>query len=350
MTTLGVLLRERQPDWDELDSLVSAASGRRNKAGSANLLRIAELYRAASADLVSLRQRWPRDPRVEELARIVTRAHTVVYGESEPALQRGVVAFFTRRFWFLVRERPRPLTLAVALILIPAVLGVLWAWVDPGQASLFAPGAIQAVTLHRPHGANLGIPTAQQSAFASSIFTHNILVALLAFAGGLTGGLLTAYLLVTNGLLIGVFAGLAMGAGTTSLFVQLVIPHGLLELSCIAVAGTAGFRLAKALIDPGPRTRAAAVVSEAVPALELVAGVAVCLVVAGTVEGFVTPSGLGLGGDLLIGIGLFSIFWSLVIFRGGPSPSSAGSPGRSLRSAGRAQSSRSPLLPDEDSR
>jgi uncharacterized membrane protein SpoIIM required for sporulation len=329
MTTLGVLLRERQPEWDELDSLVAAASARRNKPGSANLLRIAELYRSASSDLVALRQRWPRDPRVEELAEIVTRAHSLVYGESEPALQRGVVAFFTRRFWFLVRERPRALTLAVLLILVPAILGALWAWVDPGQASLFAPGAIQAVTLHRPHGANLGIPTAQQSAFASSIFTHNILVALLAFAGGLTGGLLTAYLLVTNGLLLGVYAGLAIGAGTTSVFVQLIIPHGLLEMSCIAVAGTAGFRLAKALIDPGPRTRAAAVASEALPALEMVAGVAVCLVVAGTVEGFVTPSGLGLGFDLLIGIGLFCIFWSLVVLRGAPSPSFASTPGHS---------------------
>jgi uncharacterized membrane protein SpoIIM required for sporulation len=348
MTTLGVLLRDGQPNWEELDSLVTAASGRRNKSGSADLLRIAELYRSAGSDLVALRQRWPRDPRVEDLARVVARAHAVVYGESEPALQRGVVAFFTRRFWFLVRERRRPLALAVALILVPAILGALWAWVDPGQASLFAPGAIQAVTLHRPHGANLGIPTAQQSAFASTIFTHNILVALLAFAGGLTGGLLTAYLLVTNGILIGVFAGLAMGAGTTSLFVQLVIPHGLLELSCIAVAGTAGFRLAKALIDPGPRTRAAAVASEALPALEMVAGVAVCLVVAGTVEGFVTPSGLGLGFDLVIGFGLFSIFWGLVIFRGGPSPSAADSRGRSPRSVRRAQSSISRRPPDED--
>jgi uncharacterized membrane protein SpoIIM required for sporulation len=318
VTTLGVLLREQQPNWEELDALVSASDRRRNKTGAANLLRIAELYRSASADLVALRQRWPHDPRVEELARIVTRAHHVVYGESEPAVRHGVVNFVTRRFWFLVRERPRTLTLAVLLILVPAVLGGLWAWVDPGQASLFAPGAIQAVTLHRPHGANLGIPTAQQSAFASSIFTHNILVALLAFAGGLTGGLLTAYLLVTNGLLIGVFAGLAIGAGTESVFVQLVIPHGLLELSCIAVSGTAGFRLAKALIDPGPRTRAAAIAAEALPALELVAGVAACLVVAGTVEGFVTPSGLGLGFDLLIGIGLLVLFWGLVTLRGGP--------------------------------
>ncbi|HEY5274045.1 MAG TPA: stage II sporulation protein M [Acidimicrobiales bacterium] len=326
-----MLLRERQPEWAELDSLVSATRSRRNRGGSANLLRIATLYRSASADLVALRQRWPRDPRVEELTQIVTQAHTIVYGETEPAIKRGVVSFFTHRFWQLVRDRPRTLMLAVLLVLIPALLGALWAWVDPGQASLFAPGAIQAVTLHRAHGANLGIPTAQQSAFASTIFTHNILVALLAFAGGLTGGLLTAYLLITNGLLLGVFAGLAIGAGTESVFVQLVIPHGLLEMSCIAVSGTAGFRLARALIDPGPRTRAAAVSSEATAALELVAGVAVCLVVAGSVEGFVTPSGLGLGLDLLIGFGLFCIFWGLVLLRGAPSPSSADSAEHSPR-------------------
>jgi uncharacterized membrane protein SpoIIM required for sporulation len=327
-TSLDVLFADRLSDWSELETLVTRARGQPNRLGSAGIMRVAELYRSASADLVSLRRRLPHDPRVDELDRIVAAAHHLVYAEANPGERRGVVHFFTRRFWVLIREQPLPLLLASVLFIVPAILATLWALVDPGQASRFVPGVIAAVTAHRAHGANLGIPVPQQSVFASTIFTHNIFVALLAFAGGLTGGVVTAYVLITNALTIGVFAGLAGGAGATSIFVQLVVPHGLLELSCVTIAGTAGFRVAIAFVSPGAKRRSASVATEARVALELVAGASAWLVIAGLVEGFVTPSGIGLVPDLVIGIGLFCIFWGLVVFRGGSATSTANRPGR----------------------
>ena len=83
------------------------------------------------------------------------------------------------------------------------------------------------------------------------------------FAGGLLLGFGTLSLLAYNGLLLGTLAGLTIQSGTFSVFVRYIVPHGLLELSCIAIAGVAGLRLARALIEPGVLPRAQALRAEA---------------------------------------------------------------------------------------
>ena len=134
----------------------------------------------------------------------------------------------------------------------------------------------------------------EQSDLAAQIFTNNIQVTFLAFAGGILLGLGTLYVLIQNGILLGAVAGLAIGAGNGRPFFELVVAHGVLELSCIAVAGAAGLRLASAIVDPGTRSRMDALRTEARAAVEIVLGTAVWLVVAGLVEGFLTPAGKGL--------------------------------------------------------
>jgi uncharacterized membrane protein SpoIIM required for sporulation len=121
---------------------------------------------------------------------------------------------------------------------------------------------------------------------------------------------------LTNGMLLGAVAGLAVGAGNGRPFFELVTAHGVLELSCIVVAGAAGLRVGWALVHPGYRRRGAALREEARAAIEIILGTAAWLVVAGLVEGFVTPAGLGLGPVLVIGLGLGALFWGLVAWRG----------------------------------
>ena len=155
---------------------------------------------------------------------------------------------------------------------------------------------------------------------ASQIFTNNIGVTFLAFGGGLLFGLGTLYVLLQNGLLIGVVGGLAVGAGNGRPFFELVTAHGILELSCIIVSGAAGLRLGWSIIDPGNRTRGEALRQEARAAIEIVLGTAPWLVVAGLVEGFLTPSGTGLRTVLAVGLSLGAIYWGLVLWRGNPEP------------------------------
>jgi uncharacterized membrane protein SpoIIM required for sporulation len=155
---------------------------------------------------------------------------------------------------------------------------------------------------------------------ASQIFTNNIGVTFLAFAGGILFGLGTLYVLLQNGVLIGVVGGLAIGSGNGRPFFELVIAHGILELSCIIVSGAAGLRLGWSIIDPGNRTRGEALRQEARAAIEIVLGTAPWLVVAGLVEGFLTPSGTGLSTVLAVGLSLGAIYWGLMLWRGNPEP------------------------------
>lgn len=326
MPTLDALLSEARPRWAELEALTSQARGRADRLGGDGVIRLGELYRAATTDLVELRRRLPGDPLLAHLEALVGEARHLVY-EGRPTRRtgggRGVIAFYSRGYWQLVREEPWALWLAVALLLGPVLLGWLWAQIDPGHAAGFAPGLYDGVTRPRPHGANLGLPAAERGAIASGIFTHNILVSLLSFAGGITAGLVTGYFVINNGLLLGVVGGLSAGAGNTSVFVQLIVPHGLLELSCLTVVSAAGFRLSRALVAPGDRSRPAALAAEAIPAVKVAVGTAPWLVVAGLVEGLFTPAGLGIAPALAVGVGLFALFWSCVLLRGGPGTSGA---------------------------
>jgi uncharacterized membrane protein SpoIIM required for sporulation len=124
---------------------------------------------------------------------------------------------------------------------------------------------------------------------ATQIITNNVQVAMAAFAFGITAGLLTVYLLVSNGISLGAVFGLYGSKGIASLLLAFVAPHGVLELTAICVSGGAGFLLAAALLVPGPRTRKRALAENGRRAIKLVAGSALMLLVAGTLEGFVSP-------------------------------------------------------------
>jgi len=120
-------------------------------------------------------------------------------------------------------------------------------------------------------------------------------------------------------------------AGNGTGFVDLVTAHGVLELSCILVAGAAGLSLGWSIVDPGLRTRRAALQREGKQALLLVLGTAPWLVVAGIVEGNrANLAESGLGAVIGTGVGLGLVFWGLVLWRGrlrrSPSTSPADTP------------------------
>src|SRR6185295_3169477 len=162
----------------------------------------------------------------------------------------GVVSFFTTRYWQRIRERPGVLAVSFLCLVVPSLLGGYWAWRDPGPASGLVPGQYQSVTQPRTPGRSLGLTVDEETAMASKIFTNNIGVTFYAFAGGLVLGLGTLFVLLQNGLLLGVVAGMAIGAGNGRAFFELVTAHGVLELSCIVVSGAAGLRLGWSIIDP----------------------------------------------------------------------------------------------------
>jgi uncharacterized membrane protein SpoIIM required for sporulation len=312
-TTVDRFSEARSPGWRELEALVAEAGRRPERLGPAKALRLGSLYRAAAADLATARRRFPNDPATARLEALVGRARHLVY-DSRPR-RASLVRFFAQDYWRLIAERPKPLLLSFALLAGAAALGALWAVQDPAAAIGVVPKEFRAAT--EPGHPWRDMTGGEQAAFTASIFTNNIWVTLVAFAGGIAAGIPTAAALLYNGLLLGVIGGLMVENGNGTGFVDLVTAHGVLELSCIVVAGAAGLRLGAAVVDPGHLPRRVSLQREARRTVLIALGTAPWLVVAGIVEGNrARLAETGLGAVIAVGVALGVVYWGLILWRG----------------------------------
>jgi len=304
-------ISEREGDWRELDELLRARPRARRHVHQ--VLRLAALYRGAAADLALARRGHPGDPVIGRLESLVARARQAVYAEERRS--GSIREFFSRTYWVLVRERPGVLALAFALLLVPALLTGAWALSDPGAAVGLVPAEFRGAV--EPVG-DTGMTAAESTAFSGTVMTNNIQVTFAAFAAGILLGLGTALIVAYNGAILGAIAGGAIGNGYGAQFAEFVTAHGVIELTCVVVAATAGMRIGDALISPGVRTRGHALVQEARSSIAIIAGTIPWLIVAGIIEGFVTRAGFGLVPGIVLGVGVGALYWGLVLWRGRP--------------------------------
>ena len=287
--TLDRFLTQGEPNWTELESLVTDAGSRPSSIGTTNVLRLGELYRAATADLSVARQHYPGDPIIHRLETLVIRSRSLVYSRNRDRM--SVWTFYSTRYWELIVERRLLLAAAIATLIVPAIVGYLYATTSPEAVVSILPPAFLWVTEEQPFGTDIGLNAAQLAEFSFQVLLNNIRVTVLAFAVGIALGIGTFALIAFNGLIFGAIAALAVDAGNGALLVEAVVAHGILELSCIVLGGLAGYRLASAVIKPGLRPRRVALVQEAGPAGQLALGTAPFLVLAGFVEGYVSRTG-----------------------------------------------------------
>jgi uncharacterized membrane protein SpoIIM required for sporulation len=306
--------RERAAGWDELAALVRQAGARPQRLGSEPLLRLGRRYRSAAADLALARRLFPSDPTTRRLERLVADARSCVYATE--ARRRSLIGFLTTGYWQRVREQPFALFGGIAMLLVPLALAAVWAVDDPAAAIGIVPTQFQDAADPGTGGAALS--PGEEAALSSEIYTNNIQVAFLAIAGGMLLGVGSAAVTIFNGGFVGALVGLTIENGSLGDLLRFVLPHGLLELSCIAVACSAGLRLGWSLIDPGPLTRGASLRQAARPAMEVVLGTMPWLVLAGVIEGFVSPRHPSLPVAIGVGVAAAGSYWTLVIVRGRP--------------------------------
>ena len=296
----------------ELDVLLGRGSKIRKEPDA--IRRLSELYRATAADLAIARRRMPGDPLVATLERRVVSARQRLAGldRSRPR----IIHFITTGYWQRVRERPRILLVAFLFLMVPWMLASIWATHEPSKAAGLVPGGAESVTSR--DRADFGLSADEKATTSAAIFTNNIRVTFLAFALGIAAGVGALALLGYQGVVLGATFGLAIHVGNGEPLFEFVFPHGILELSCIIVAGAAGMRMGWAIVAPGYRTRGAALRAEAAGAIEMIAGTAIVLVGCGIVEGSLSTSGIGLAPAIAVGVLLGGGFWALVFFRGRP--------------------------------
>lgn len=318
--TLERFLAEREGRWRELERLLGEAGGRPERLAPARLRALGARYRAVAADLAFARSAFPGDPVTARLERLALAGRQAIYADE--SAQGSLLSFLTTGYYRRVRERPVPLLTAALLLLVPMALAGVWALDDPAAAIGIVPSEFQGAAEPGSGSGAGSLSLEEEAAFSSEVLTNNIRVSFLAVAGGMLAGLGTAAVVIFNGGFIGALGGLSIGSGEAERFFALVAAHGVLELSIVVVAATAGLRLGWAMIEPGTLTRGQSLRAQARPAIEIVLGTIPWFVLAGLVEGFVTGSAPSLTAAVAIGIGLGLVYWALVLWRGRPAPQS----------------------------
>ena len=275
--------------------LADAQRGGLRTLGEAGVREFVSDYRELTADLARLRtaSRGREADEVFYVNRLVAGAHNLLYRRTAIPL-RDMVNFLFVAVPREIRASGRPILLAALLMIGPAAIAYTAVSRNPAVAATFLPPGMldraeDGVLRARNGDGYIPDPQVFRPVMASRIITNNVQVAIAAFAFGMTGGVLTVWVLVTNGISLGAVFGLYASKGIATLLLAFVAPHGVLELTAIAVSGGAGLLLAAALLVPGARTRRTALVENGRRAIRLVAGAAAMLIVAGSIEGFVSP-------------------------------------------------------------
>ena len=282
-------LEKRRPHWARLEELVSRARRRVSALTQRELQELALLYRQAATDLATVREDPTSQPLARYLNQLLGRAHNLIYMGRRPR-PRGILTFYRRAYPAIFRETFSYTFAAFLVFFAAAIAGFLVCLGDPDFQRYFL-GSRMAETIERREMWTHSILTVKPLA-SSAIMTNNLSVSLATFALGITAGIGTLWMMVLNGLLLGVIGAACWQAGMAMQLWSFVAPHGVLELPAIFIAGGAGLLLARGLLFPGELPRSASLVRAGGLAVRLVLGTIPLLIVAGVVEGFVSPSAL----------------------------------------------------------
>ena len=262
------------------------------------------MYRQAASDLSAVRLDPTSGRLADYLNQLLGRAHNLVY-MSRRARPRGLLRFY-RETWPRAFRETLPLTLGAMLIFaLAAAAGCLTCLGDPGFQR-FVLGDEMIETIERREMWTHSI-VGMSPLVSSAIMTNNIAVTLMVVATGITAGLGTLYMLVFNGLLLGVVSAACWQSGMSLDFWSFVAPHGVLELPAIFIAGGAGMAIARGLLFPGLLPRRDALAVGGRRAAHLTLGILPMLFVAGVIEGFVSPGAVPAKAKILMGAALFGL-------------------------------------------
>jgi len=284
--------------------------------GYEELERTVSLHRQVVSDFAFARSRYSGTS-VERRLRALSFAGHRLLGERPGPLRDRLGTFFARTFPATLRAAWASLGVSAAIFTCAALAGFSITLANESFAALFLGSQAFSELRDGVIWTDRIASAAPPAVLASGIFTNNISVALMAWIGGALFGLGTVYLLVTNGLMLGTVISVVWQYGLLDVLLRFISTHGALEILLILVAGSAGIELARGLLCPADRDRAAARRLGARRAFRIVGGALPWLVLAGIVEGFVSPQPQpGVWTKLTIGLALVGSFAAYVLLCG----------------------------------
>ena len=302
---LDAFTAARTERWNRLDEL-----GRARRLTGAEADEIVRLYQSVATDLSQVRAAAPDPSTVTYLSQLLARTRVVISGAHEPSwrdVSRFVMvslpaAFYRIRWW------------TVAVMVSFLALGTLAGWfvysneqilndfMDPVAQEEYVNNAFASY-----YDPGIG--------FAAMVWTNNAWIAAQSIGLGISG-FWPAFVQVQNAVYVGATGGMMAHHDALGVFLSLIAPHGLLELTAIWIAGAAGLRLFWTWVVPGPRPRGRALAEEGRSLITVAIGLVAVLGVSGLIEGFVTGSALPSWLKILIGAVALAAYWAYTIILG----------------------------------
>ncbi len=282
--------RARQAEWKALADLLARSQSGIERLSPEDIAALGSLYRAATSDLALAQRDFPDHAVTSYLNQLVARAHAVLY-RGRPMALRRIGRFLTAGFPRCYRQALPFVLVAALLFLLPALASGVATGIAPQAAGWLLPAEVQDLIPQIEQGQLwTDIPIQERPYASSAVMRNNIQVAFLAFGGGMLLGLPTVWVMVLNGLLLGGLTGLTTHYGIGLDLWTFAIGHGVVELSVVFIAGGSGLMLGWAMIQPGLLNRRDALLVAARRAIRLLVGCLPLLVLAGLIEGFVSPA------------------------------------------------------------
>lgn len=309
---IDAYVARHRDEWARLEVLLRGRGRARRRTG-AEVDELVTLYQRVATHLSVIRSSSPDPALVGRLSTLVARARAAVTGTQTP-LWSELARFFVVVFPAALYRSARWWAGVGAAFVLTSVAVGAWVAANPKvQATIAAPEQIRQL-VERDFVEYYS--SAPAGSFAAKVFTNNAWVSALALALGVLM-VPVVWVLWQNALNVGVAGGLMAAAGRGDIFFGLILPHGMLELTCVFVAAGAGLRLGWSWVDPGPRTRSRALAEEGQAAGALALGLAATLFVSGVIEAYVTPSGLPTWARVGVGLVAWVLFLTYVVVLGG---------------------------------
>lgn len=296
-------INNRKSAWQRLEELLARLDQTSLKRLHREEVReLGRIYRRTASDLAIARAE-SRDPRlINYLNSLVIRAHGRIYRADAHGGER-IRGYFARELPRTFRRTWRYTALSFSFFMVFGLAGFVGSYRDKEFSEVVGvPPAFRELYIETKTHWWEDLNEANQLG-ASLIMTNNIRVTFYAFALGAMFGVGTLFVLAYNGAHIGSVLGLTYRAGFGNNLVTFMAGHGVIELSCIFIAGGAGLLIGSALIMPGDLSRADALKTRGKDAIRLMMGVALLLLLAGLIEGFISPAPI----DPIIKFGIAAI-------------------------------------------
>jgi uncharacterized membrane protein SpoIIM required for sporulation len=282
-------IRERKDAWQRLEELLRLLDhSSLRRLHREEVRELGRIYRRTASDLAIARAE-SRDPRlVNYLNSLVIRAHGRIY-QADSQGRRRLLEFFLKDFPRTFRRNWHYTAIIFLVFLIFGLIGFLGTWADPDFSELAYVDPLWRFTINAHVHWWESLNNANQIG-ATDILTNNIRVTFNAFALGATLGIGTLISILRFGAQTGAVLALTYQAGFGNDLLTFMAGHGVIELTCVFIGGGAGLMIGSAMLMPGDLTRTDALKTRGLDAVRLMIGCVPLLVIAGIIEGFISPA------------------------------------------------------------